>query len=1701
MEFKDTLYRGNTNSYPVEQILENETAPEDAIVAMPGEETKTADERFARYDSDPDFRATINRHAESEEARLDEPWFDTREALVEEWRRTNPEVDGILYENQASKETRGAKNKNAFIAFRSEQIKSLYNEGTFAADNPDIRKQEVAEPRQLVSDVLRGTLAQTKRTVAALNEIDAFQKEMAREVAKVGITDPVKELGFHDVPALKTAALAALDKALASEVAAPEGPLFPEDIRIDSGDFTDAERAEAEETFRKLVSSMKQKAGNRFAAARDFLANNTVGGATEARRKRIDEIMATLTQAKEQHRLALREIMDQAQRLIHKGIPGEVEAAEKESASRAILEQLDKDAARLFTTDRAQKIIDSLPVNELSLESIFKAVFDLEARNDISLADTPVSTVRKLVLEAAETNPALQPLVEIGEGPDAKIRGTALLSALLGFIKKDAMLADAIRLRITQGTRAAETQNMLRSAYREENETRLREIAANAKGALKVPGNRAIAKLVDELDSLRAIERDRKRFERVNKSASFVKPLLDEALAKVEARQQVGYDAHMQYFTFDEAGAPVARPVTDLYDGAVPNAKRVRAARKAIEAWLDTRKPEGREYFTALDMVSELKRHEIEQVQEVRTSIYSRLAEDLVRQLRGIGLPEADAVANMVVRNENIKRGYIAQIRALGAPVDAAKVRFAEALGGARAYPTVDAAFVRAKALMQQPELDQKDGLAVVRRDFERDVRFVEIATNPKIWSLFEAWVKSSDKANLMVEEILRRYGTRVADAVSDENPLEDGKEEPLLRGYIPRAGYAGGTYATTYSQQAREVANYLGGKGRLEEIKNLREIINQDPAAALGGIEKFFSDDYLLKHFVTPLVNNPRPSIPAPVGPDGIKLTVDPSNARAAWDKADGSIVKFADEILLQGGYPTDPEFSFNYRKQIIQFFANRATRLATEAGTKSEGQMIATGVVDGFAVDARINHNEPPEWRSPVQMGTQDLRNIIHSIAAQEAYGREGRRLNKLVDSLNTKLHEAKRIVTENGSEFAALSKADKDKHILWTELYETRWGNTDVIKAIVKETNPENSSVGHLPFVQDMFGAAVAAMLANVRSAVTDLSSFMRPLFFERSLELETLGRVAKQAKNYARGGLFSAFEAITGMKVQKDEIDSLIEKAMGGSTANSYRMVDALTGKVSPGADNRLIAKPTDRFVHKASLVAHRRVFLPIKEILTYGGLGRSTGSNIRARINPFAWSSEIQSVGSLRTYLEAVQRYAQIGAEWLKQNPGGDLLDSPLGKKSVAFRSVYAALGNAGVNLQALAEKVAKALGKTAFDFMTAEDVHAVNGVIQDNIILESGPGTRPRALRESSVGRLAGTLVGWSLGASVQAADLLRTPEGRFNYASILRGTGVALAAIVPLSIGFSYLLDFYDDELLGKKRDQRRLQGDPEEMARAVLDRTVALGSFGIAGEVANYVTNNDEGAGRKILSVDQRVVPISMALATLKALGNISSVGPTNTTYAENWRPLFMAMGGSGLYQNIQLVNNLMGDPFEDEAGINQRINAQNYLRIGAREIGIPRPKRGGAEYTMDPLTPAIGEMYRAAMRDDAEAFQRAYKRAIKMAEKLPNQPDPFKVVKDRFSDRNILRNTVGSLGTDDVAMILDRLPPEGRQAIIDQVKLHNRYAAALGIKPYFGTERESSTLTMRRAQRATGAEEPTREAIARAAAAAARMRDTSL
>jgi hypothetical protein len=343
-------------------------------------------------------------------------------------------------------------------------------------------------------------------------------------------------------------------------------------------------------------------------------------------------------------------------------------------------------------------------------------------------------------------------------------------------------------------------------------------------------------------------------------------------------------------------------------------------------------------------------------------------------------------------------------------------------------------------------------------------------------------------------------------------------------------------------------------------------------------------------------------------------------------------------------------------------------------------------------------------------------------------------------------------------------------------------------------------------------------------------------------------------------------------------------------------------------------------------------------------------------------------------------------------------------------------------------------------------------------------------------MRGTKLARANSVFIGWSFSKTAALMDMVRDPQRAASAGTVLRGAAAMAFGLLPAAIAGSLALDLYDEKLTKKKSNQRSFTSGMSiaDAAKAVSERSVTMGTFGLPGELANALVNPQDGAGQKTLSVDQRIVWLNSARQLGTALSSYIAVGGyENANYGNVYRQVFGALGGGGMLQNIQLMNGLFGGQngidaplFRDEASVTARINVNNFLRSAGRELQMDVLQGSSQAALPNPSTPWVTNMVLAALANDREAFQKAYIGAVKAAQEVPGVTDPAKYVAQRFAGRNPLKTIFRTdPNMQEVRQLLNAMPEEGRAATTQAMSLINAYGVRLGIAPYTGSTGERS------------------------------------
>lgn len=367
--------------------------------------------------------------------------------------------------------------------------------------------------------------------------------------------------------------------------------------------------------------------------------------------------------------------------------------------------------------------------------------------------------------------------------------------------------------------------------------------------------------------------------------------------------------------------------------------------------------------------------------------------------------------------------------------------------------------------------------------------------------------------------------------------------------------------------------------------------------------------------------------------------------------------------------------------------------------------------------------------------------------------------------------------------------------------------------------------------------------------------------------------------------------------------------------------------------------------------------------------------------------------------------------------------------------------------------------------------LTDEQVMMVAQMSFNEISLESSINSRPMGWVENPVLRYGGLLMGWPLMQMDKTHRALKTVDGRKDYAAIGRGLGVLALWTLPMGLAFSFLMDEWDEEVVGKRSNRRELDlkaalpGVGPLLALAtsdrgagntffgMMERATKAGVYGMGMDVVNGMTNIvDSKSGQREFSLDARVLAFSQFLSVADVMRNIIHQssdplrGDITMTYESVGRPLFMALGGNGLIQGMQIVSNV-ADLDITERAIAERIGVGNYLRAAGRDAKVEL-KAGAGRTSPTPVTVWQRQMYLAAISNDRTAFLEAYRAAVAAARKQGDE-DPEGTVLAGWKRRHPLEAVFAHKPTpEETVRIMRFMNDDGRRAVQDVIRAYEDF-----------------------------------------------------
>jgi len=254
-------------------------------------------------------------------------------------------------------------------------------------------------------------------------------------------------------------------------------------------------------------------------------------------------------------------------------------------------------------------------------------------------------------------------------------------------------------------------------------------------------------------------------------------------------------------------------------------------------------------------------------------------------------------------------------------------------------------------------------------------------------------------------------------------------------------------------------------------------------------------------------------------------------------------------------------------------------------------------------------------------------------------------------------------------------------------------------------------------------------------------------------------------------------------------------------------------------------------------------------------------------------------------------------------------------------------------------------------------------------------------------------------------------------------------------------------------------------------------MDAFVDTGVLGIATDVPALVVNSTMASVNKgpLLSLDNRVVAVSVAQKFLSYLQQMAAVGPQGMMSDYMGSRGLDAVGLGTPMRNADVLNNLtggvlseiplVGGVLEDVESQRLRTGANNVIRAAAADLKLQLKTFGGSMGAMSPSTPHVYDMVWAGLQDDQAGFDKALARALKAETDQGKSPMAARdAVKSKYRARdpwsNVLREPPSPLQIQEMYKRMG----ERRKYVDYAIKQFNEYGARIGVQSTRGAGRMS-------------------------------------
>jgi hypothetical protein len=790
-----------------------------------------------------------------------------------------------------------------------------------------------------------------------------------------------------------------------------------------------------------------------------------------------------------------------------------------------------------------------------------------------------------------------------------------------------------------------------------------------------------------------------------------------------------------------------------------------------------------RDMTTKLEHTVALAGHEL----VIKRSTVNTFLGSIVDKLEGLGLPSSRAAAMRMRRYLAERHAATADADNLGIKWKAAEAKAMEAMGlkGAGEQKFQRLVFQSALSFAEKnpdiragfkSEVDAFNALLPqLRRHLERDPDTAARLAKPGAWAALEAYYHAAYPAMEFINGYRKKLGIKIQEVNPDGFKIE---REPI-----------GSTFFTAMRRISREAVRtyhdmrelgWLGKENGKLESKRIADEYEADRAKLEERVKGLFTPE-VWQDFVRPLaLRDGRSAFYGPRGVDGITPVALRENVLKAFEGAGGSAVKFAENLYsLEGRHTSESQGEFVGKT--LQGFQEFFDSLHNTQKDHDDSVRMGIPTPPRLLQDARISESWPGEWMEYQTYGRYEMHQMINTLAAQGAFGRNvnGMRqdLQTTVNQLQGKAELFKKIADQVEAAFP--DKKGRALQRLIQQEVERRGESYTVLSEAQRNTQTARYEQGQFealmkmqgglalemrPFME-MVSAMAGLTVQGPGTALMQVADFGQP-FLKLGIGPAAFRVIKESVKSFAAeqfGTLAQLFHTQIGWRA--DQNARRVRNGIVDPDAKR-KFADALTG---------LMNDPT-----MATNAATRQVFKVARgaRLLTSSGFGRAAegSKNAYVTLKPHALFSQVvqqMSAGFIDGWTSGFEDIVNRAAEYFQDPANAGNLTDPafkfermqdlgysrgflgIGNDERGFKYFSTSLARYGLSLEQMARDLAKRRATDASSpALTDEQFRVLASQVQNEVTLESNPATRASSMFTNPVLRMAAPLISWSISKS-----------------------------------------------------------------------------------------------------------------------------------------------------------------------------------------------------------------------------------------------------------------------------------------------------------------------------------------------------------